>query len=115
MNTDRAATLAKHHLTRLLVAAVKADDLTSARGLLQSLEHLKTASETIRSSVDEEFKRWGLTEAERELVQNPNQYINAIKEVRTRTGLGLREAKDKVDAYREHLYRTNVLARPARA
>jgi Ribosomal protein L7/L12 C-terminal domain len=44
-----------------------------------------------------------LNEDEKQFVVK-NQFIQAIKEVRTRTGLGLKEAKDLVDAYRQALY-----------
>lgn len=42
---------------------------------------------------------WELDREERQLVEG-GQYIYAIKAVRTRLGLGLKEAKDKVDAYK---------------
>jgi ribosomal protein L7/L12 len=113
MNTDRASALAKYHLTRLLTAAVKADDLTAAGRLLTTLEHLKVAADSLRSGGNPEVQPWGLTSSEARLVQNPNTYINAIKALRERTSLGLREAKDRVDAYREHLYATKALTRPS--
>ncbi len=43
-----------------------------------------------------------LTLAEADLVRGGN-YINAIKEVRTRTGMGLKEARDLVDASPERI------------
>jgi hypothetical protein len=58
----------------------------------------------IRDSVAElhfeESRDHGLTKSERDHVHN-QKYIQAIKDVRARTGLGLREAKDVVDKYRQ--------------
>lgn len=112
MNVELATTRASNHIKRMVNAAVKAGDLAAARHLLQALESLKVGASTLKISGDSDIQKWGLTQSEMALAKSPNNYINAIKELRNRTNLGLKEAKDRVDAYRGHLYDTNVLERP---
>lgn len=60
----------------------------------QEVEHWQKEMEKIS------FINSTLTAAEQAMAKNPNGLIAAIKEVRNRTGLPLKEAKDLVDQYR---------------
>lgn len=64
------------------------------------IRQLQLENQNLRPSVPEAICESGLTATEQFMVRE-NQFINAIKHVRGRTGMGLKESKDLVEAYRD--------------
>lgn len=112
MNIEKASQSANNYMIRLLTAAAKGGDLGAARHLLAAMENMKAATESLRINVNAATQRWKLTQNEMDMIRVSSTFIDAIKAVRERTGLGLKDAKDLCDAYRDYLYRTGVLQAP---
>jgi len=75
-----------------------------ARDIRETVAFDAVSREALRKLIDprEYFREILVTDVVDEMVKN-GQYIQAIKQIRETHGLGLKEAKDWVDAYKEHL------------
>lgn len=96
---------ARKYLAKVVAISVAHNDLRTAKRVMELMESLniveaQSASEP-GSSMD---ILYGLTTEERNLAAAvPSTLIPAIKAIRTRTGLGLKESKDLVETYRARI------------
>ena len=75
-----------------------------ARDIMETMAFDAVSRDVLRKMTDHRdyFNGILVKDTVAEFIKN-NQVIHAIKQVRMDTGLGLKEAKDWVDAYRQHL------------
>lgn len=88
---------ARDSLTRAVIELLKNSQHKAAQDVIGHIAQLEAFLASPVASIED-----GLSHTERGLIRD-GKFIEAIKDCRSRTGLGLKEAKDLCDAYREKL------------